>query len=240
MEYTPLVIEGVKLQPLRIPAGWRIYKHEFFNLEPKGQPKVKGFPNDDGWLLFEQDLLMVKHERQEIILDMGWAPQYDPAGQFILDMVKGDYLRNNPATIYETREKAEIVQALEVEMLRISKASGDYLVEGEDLMLQPLRITGGWRVLHNQFFDLVLQSRLRVRGLPNEDGWAVFGAHMLQLETSFDAEYKIDLSWEPAHDPAGRYVVRLIRHYNGAHPLEQHETRDKDEVTEVIRRLCVG
>ncbi len=226
----------VPLQPLRFPAGWVVKGNKFHDLEPKGEIKVKGFVNDDGWALFESELLFVKHEKQQIILDMGWSPQYDPAGKFVLDLVKGNYLQSDPVTIHETSDKAEMVEAVNATMLRISRKGGDYAVEGEGLVLQELCITGGWRVTRNQFFDLVPQPELKVRGLPNEDGWALFGPHMLQLETYLDRAYKIDLSWEPAHDQTGRYIVRLVQQENWAQPVKQYETQNKEEAGRIVTR----
>lgn len=238
MEYTPLVIEAPSLQPLRVPAGWKIFKNEFHDLEPQEELRVKGFPDDNGWLLFEKELLVLEHEQTNTYLDLGWNPPYDQKGRFELALVKDENWSYAPV-IHGTRDKSDIVEAVNAAMLRISLESSDYQMEGEGLVLQALIIPTGWRVTRNQFFDVVPQPNLKVRSLPNEDEWALFGANMLQLETSFDAEYKVDLSWEPTHDPTGKYIVRLIRHDGWEKPVEQRETRDKDEAVDLIHQLCV-
>lgn len=234
-----MIVIDVPLQPLRIPAGWTVRSNKFHDIEPKGKIKVKGFVDDDGWALFEKELLVLQHEKTNTYLDLGWNPPYDREGQFELALVKDEDWIYAPV-IHRTRDKAEIVQAVNTEMLRISRESGDYQVDG--LVLQPLCITRGWRVTRNQLFDLVLQPGLKVRGLPHEDGWTLFGPHMLQLETYLDRAYKIDLGWEwePEHDSSGRYVARLIRHEDWERPLKRRETREKDEVPEIIERMCIA
>ena len=104
-------IEDIPLQPLRISEGWTVKHNRFYELEPKGELKIAGVTNDDGWLLFDQDLLQMEHSKRKVFLDLGWYPDEDPNGRFRVALIRDDDWEN-PLLRYETKDKTEIVEVI--------------------------------------------------------------------------------------------------------------------------------
>lgn len=112
------------LQPLRIPSGWIVGFNEFFDVEPV----FEKYLDDQSWD-FSEDLLQLSNEYRKIIIDLGWYPSHDPAGQFRLMAVKWfaedeepevDPWRQ-PLKEFETRSKREVVQKIEEWLEEIGK-----------------------------------------------------------------------------------------------------------------------
>lgn len=198
-----------KRQKLRVPAGWEIDKNNFYDLEPKEELLVEGNANNNGWSLFEEELLYFKYEKQNLILDMGWFPNYEHDGKFILRLIK-DKDWQNRKIICETRSLSEITKAINDQMLNASKKNGYVANESQELKLQELRPYHGWKFIKNQFFDLNPSSEIKVKGFQNEDYWQFFHEDMLHLEWFDDAKIQIRLGWFPAHDPNGNFVSKII------------------------------
>ena len=104
-------VDDLKLQALRITKGWTVVINKFYDLEQEGDLKIKGLPNDNGWVLFEQDLLLLRHERRGVDLDLGWVPYWDPGGKYLLNLYRGSEGRE-PLMEFETASKEEVVEKI--------------------------------------------------------------------------------------------------------------------------------
>ena len=101
--------EEIKLQPLRIPAGWKVNYNKFFDIEPSDLQE-----NDINWIDFTEDILQMEYKYKDIyiIIDLGWYPDIDPNGNFRLVVVK-DEGWEKPLVEILTKNKMEIVENLE-------------------------------------------------------------------------------------------------------------------------------
>ncbi|WZO97049.1 hypothetical protein EP7_004066 [Isosphaeraceae bacterium EP7] len=75
---------------------------------------------DQALIGFGEDLLQLSHERNSVLLDLGWYPDGDPNGTFRLLAIRrcpnDEEMRAswaNPLRMLERCSKAEIVQAVE-------------------------------------------------------------------------------------------------------------------------------
>ncbi len=104
-------IDDIALQPLRITDGWTVKHNRFYELEPKGELIIEGVTNNDGWLLFDQDLLQMEHGKRKVFLDLGWYPDENPNGNFRVVLIReSDW--ENPLFRHESKDKDEIVEVI--------------------------------------------------------------------------------------------------------------------------------
>lgn len=107
-----------KLLPLRIPAGWTVGYNKFTDTDPETLSA-----DDEVWLsAFNEDILQIycklkrernKHiEKQELTIDLGWYPDGDPDGEFVLRAIL-DRDWYDPLLEFSSRSKDEIVKTLE-------------------------------------------------------------------------------------------------------------------------------
>ena len=111
--------EDIPLQPLRISKGWAVGYNEFTEIEPYSDIKVIGLPDEDVWELFLQDLLQLKHEAYGILIDLGWTPEADPEGSYLLRVLKNEDWRN-PLYYYESKNKDDIVDKINYWLSRVT------------------------------------------------------------------------------------------------------------------------
>ncbi|MCM3159343.1 hypothetical protein V7263_02805 [Bacillus subtilis] len=108
------VLEG--LQPLsqqvpnflrlKIPAGWTVDYITLKDTDPKTLET-----NDDAWLFdFNQDLLQISHKTKNLLLDVGWYPEGDPAGSYGIELIKNEDWENPLEDIMCTELKELIKQ----------------------------------------------------------------------------------------------------------------------------------
>lgn len=85
----PALQAGVRLQPLRVPAGWAVeYNNGLYELDPCPEH----VPEKDRWWLFKADMLMMRHGRRDRLLDLGWYPEGDLVrGHYGLAVYEGDF-----------------------------------------------------------------------------------------------------------------------------------------------------
>ncbi len=98
------------LQPLRVPAGWRIeYNNGLFEVDPS--PEL--VPEQDRWWLFKQDMLQMMHERRDRLLDLGWYPESDlERGHYGLVVYEGNF-RGRLLHEFSTRDRLALVAEIE-------------------------------------------------------------------------------------------------------------------------------
>ena len=76
----------MRLVPLRIPAGWTVVTNAFVDIEDPG-----ALTKDEQAAYLAQDLLQLR--AGNLILDVGWTPDGDPAGRYRLELVEAGWAR---------------------------------------------------------------------------------------------------------------------------------------------------
>lgn len=108
------VLEG--LQPLsqqipnflrlKIPADWTV---DYITLKDTDPKTLEA--NEDAWLFdFNQDLLQISHKTKNLLLDVGWYPEGDPAGSYGIELIKNEDWENPLEDIMCTELKELIKQ----------------------------------------------------------------------------------------------------------------------------------
>lgn len=107
MTYTKF---GEKFQDLRLPPGCFSTYKTFFDIEP---------PLEDpllmDWKYFKEFLLQILYKRKgnlKMVLNMGWFPECDPSGRFIIKVFKGD-ASFEKILEFESRSKQKIIDKIE-------------------------------------------------------------------------------------------------------------------------------
>lgn len=108
----------LNLQPLRIPANWTIKLNKLTDIDPETLA-----PEDENWLFaFNEDIIYMESqisrkrdrqlEEQKLGIDLGWYPDGEPEGSFLLQAVLNeDWV--DPLMKFSSRSKDEIVKTLE-------------------------------------------------------------------------------------------------------------------------------
>jgi hypothetical protein len=99
---------SMHLQPLRIPGGWEVIWNNFIEIDPL---MING-KDDDLWLDFSEDILLIKNKFKNITLDLGWYPSINSSGTFRIYLISNEDF-NNPMEIYDSRSKDEIASKIE-------------------------------------------------------------------------------------------------------------------------------
>lgn len=113
------------LQPLRIPAGWKIIFNDFFMLDPV---QYTG-SNIDFWENFVEDMLYIVYEysykkdkityTKKIAIDLGRYPEMDVNGEFVLYVIQ-DNDWDCPLAEFRSRNQRELVDTIEVFLKKYS------------------------------------------------------------------------------------------------------------------------
>lgn len=106
------------LQPLRIPAGWLVsYNSALYELDPD----PTRIPEPDRWWLFKQDMLQMRHDRANRLLDLGWYPEGDlVTGAYGLVVHEGDF-QGPELHRFRTRDRFTLVAEIERLLLAIAR-----------------------------------------------------------------------------------------------------------------------
>lgn len=97
------MISQVALQPLRVPTGWTVTWGGLQEVDP-----TAGMEDH-----FGQDLLQMRHERSNRLLDVGWYPAGDViTGCYGLVVYEGDF-KGRKLLEFHTRDRQELVREIE-------------------------------------------------------------------------------------------------------------------------------
>ena len=72
------------LQPLRVPTGWTVKYNDLHEINPSDVAE------DDRYTFLKEDLLQMKQEHFNRVLDVGWYPSGHLAGAYGLVVYEGD------------------------------------------------------------------------------------------------------------------------------------------------------
>jgi hypothetical protein len=117
----------VLLQPLRVPAGWRVGWNTLFELDPTEDNIRRGYFGGSS-------LFSAIDEQSRLCIDLEWRPEDDPGGEYLLKVEyapwerteKGRRRKDLPLdfrsakVVYEfrTRERTTLVRELEAALNR--------------------------------------------------------------------------------------------------------------------------
>ncbi len=92
------------LRPLRITEGWRLGYNDFCDVP---------FDHPEAWrYAFKDSLLMLAHERRGMLVDLGWYPDGDASGGYLLRVFEGDHT-GVERHVFETRDPSVVIAELE-------------------------------------------------------------------------------------------------------------------------------
>lgn len=224
------------LQKLQIPAGWQIQKNIFFHVEPIVN-EIEGLPKDkNGLPIFEAELIFAQHEKSKWILDMGWIAEDDPEGEFQLDIIKGSFRDNDPIIICQTKNKDEIVEAINKTMLKISQENKD--IDEKSLSLKGLIIHGGWTVRHNSFFNVELLTESEKLAFFNQNIGNKENT-LLRLETWPSVERVVTVNYQITPEKEIYYIAKTFDINVPNQALFQLETKNIEEVPNIVEKVCL-
>lgn len=104
----------LELQELKIPAGWFIAHNEFYNIYPS-EETVESIDT-----VFIQDILQLKNEYRNRLIDLGWYPEGEfNGGAYGLVVYEGDF---HGKLLFElnSKSKDEIVSEINRLLLEIA------------------------------------------------------------------------------------------------------------------------
>lgn len=225
----------ISYQSLQVASGWGVRNNKFLDVDPERMDEIEGYTFDQKWLYLENELLVCEYEKNgtKWTLDMGWFPEYEPDGQFVLGLLK-NLEWDNQVFPCETRSIAKIVQSVNETMLRLSRENGDFTIEFGNAHLQPLKANDGCRFVKNEFFELDPDIGL------TEKQWQFFHEQLLRIESWSSRSGRIEMGWFPAHAPNGSYVAKLINEELENPLLDEFSTRSKDQMTEYLNQAMSG
>lgn len=114
----------MKLQPLRIPCGWKIVINNFTEADPSNYTEKN---IDDLYSYFTEDMLYIRAEREikknkikyikSMAVDLGWYPEGNINGNFGLFLIKDDDW-NNPVKELHSKDIQKIINTIEEWLLK--------------------------------------------------------------------------------------------------------------------------
>ncbi len=107
-------LKRVKAQPLRISGGWKVtMRNHLFELDPTPE-----LVKDD--ILFDQTMLVMKHEQRNFLLDVGWINEtnYEESG-YRMTLYENDW-SGDVVRSFMTKDRAELVEQIETLLQQVS------------------------------------------------------------------------------------------------------------------------
>jgi hypothetical protein len=111
---------NLRLQPLRIPSGWTVASwNRFYELDPpSSNEEADGLKK-----YFTEDLLALRHDERDRILDVGWYPDEDVEhGTYTILVYEGDYWGPELHT-FSTRDRTVLVSEIERLMYDVTRGA---------------------------------------------------------------------------------------------------------------------
>lgn len=108
------------LQPLRIPTGWTVtYNNGLYEIDPPGDE----VPEHERWVVFKEDMVQMRNEHRNRLLDLGWYPEGDmKTGQYGLVVYEGDF---HGRLLHEFRGRDRAALVAEIERLLVAISEGE-------------------------------------------------------------------------------------------------------------------
>ena len=228
-------MDQLRHYPLRIHQGWTLNTNYFMDCDPETVPP----DNELRWFSAFKDEILLFFYNEKYALDLGWWPEADPKGEFVLKLVT--YKDFKPLMTIETRNLHEVADAIDKITWGVSQGilpSSDPTFSLEQitpsLRLQPLKIYHAWKIEKNRFIEMDWETAdpQEMREYLTDD--------LLLLKHAFDNSIQIHLGWEPAGDPQGRFVLEKFKPADKKKPYRIYSTRSVEEVVDWIEKACIG
>ena len=94
-----------ELQQLRIQSGWKIEFNNFTEYDLSIHGKYDCYE-------LNEDLLQLVNEKANLIIDLGWYPNFDESGEYILLLIK-NHRWDSPLKEMVSKSKKEIIDYIE-------------------------------------------------------------------------------------------------------------------------------
>ena len=110
-------LERVKVQPLRISDGWKVtMRNHLFELDPTPE-----LVTDD--ILFDQTMLVMKHEQRNFLLDVGWTNErnYEESA-YCMTLHENDW-SGDVVRSFMTKDRGESVEQIETLLEQVSNGA---------------------------------------------------------------------------------------------------------------------
>lgn len=96
----------IPLQPLRIPTGWTVSYNGLCEIDPVAEAIPEG---EHSWF-FKENMLQIKHDHFNRLLDVGWYPDGDlEHGEYALTLHEGDFVTGRQIFEFRTRDRLALV-----------------------------------------------------------------------------------------------------------------------------------
>ncbi|MBQ3584914.1 MAG: hypothetical protein IJA27_09395 [Lachnospiraceae bacterium] len=105
------------------------------------------------------------------------------------------------------------------------------------IKLQGLRIPPGWEMVINKFLEIDVEQCS-----PDSDIWLDLTQDIMYMKRTSkrkDKNIAIDLGWYPDNDPEGSFHLVVIKDDNWEEPVEEFDSRSKDEIVSRIEELLM-
>ena len=116
------------------------------------------------------------------------------------------------------------------EEVAAAHVAGDQVVDPEQVPLQPLRVTEGWRVAYNNGLYALQPTEHTVKW------WWLFKQDMLTLVHE-GRNRLLDVGWSDEMNPQGCYRLTLVEGDFAGKELHAYETRDLHALVAEIERI---
>ena len=96
------------LQKFNIPKPivWTVLYNNFFDIDPQN------IENDVLWNNFTKNLLQIKSQYKDLLLDLGWYPEMNPNGNYCIKLIENNNWEK-PLLNIKSQNKNEIVKNIE-------------------------------------------------------------------------------------------------------------------------------
>ncbi|ONI40460.1 hypothetical protein AN639_12035 [Candidatus Epulonipiscium fishelsonii] len=207
----------VRPQKLRIPSGWNISYSSFSNINL--QDYIDEPDNREIWL-FEGNEDIFQIQKDNILIDLGWYPMYDPEGTYRIEVVKNlDWIKSE--CTFSDQDKDKIVNKIEEYLFYYSP------YQPLELKLEPIPAWVGWEVKYNRFFEFnEANEHMALLYLSDK---------LLLLENSYH-KAKIELGWFPKHSPYGIYRLSIF----WAEQEWWFDSLDKEEIIDHLEEIMLS
>lgn len=101
------------LQPLRIAPGWTVDYNQF---------RAPDLSRADGWMDLKGNLLQMRHEQRDRLLDLGWVPEGEPKGSYLLRVFERDFTGTLLREV-STPELPAVVAAIERALEEVTRGA---------------------------------------------------------------------------------------------------------------------
>lgn len=93
-----------EIQSLRLLDGWTVEFNKFYECDPDNC--------NNFWSYFNEDLLRLRNNKYNLLIDLGWYPDGDKKGAYELYLFY-DYNLREPLEVFKNRDRKAVVDKIE-------------------------------------------------------------------------------------------------------------------------------